>query len=92
MVPSFKVYPDHIEKLKSEICGETSNRELAVMLVQCHYDLSHIAEKLESLAVQKTTEFMILNANQLSRLSDTTAKHFELTSALLEDEAKKVSK
>lgn len=93
LVPTYKVYPEHIEKLKIDICGETKNRELAVMLVQCHYDLSHVAEKLAALVElgSKSGEFISLNAKQLARVADSTAKHFELTAAILEAEVEKFS-
>jgi hypothetical protein len=93
LVPSYKVYPEHIEKLKIEICGETKNRELAVMLVQCHYDLSHVAEKMASLVQMgsKSGDFISLNAKQLARVADSTVKHFELTATILETEIEKFS-
>ncbi len=58
IIPSYSLYPDFLEKTKIEINSYFRNSQLVRDIGHCHFELSHISERLKN------------TKDELSRFSD----------------------
>jgi hypothetical protein len=89
--PSFAVYPSFLEVQKNEICALSKNYDLVLKVVECHFNLCHLKEMMDS--IEKTVvqanevRYLIENMKSVGVLAKSSAVLFETTARQLADEA-----
>lgn len=74
LIPSFSLYPNFLEKSKIDIHSFFRNKDIVRIVSECHFEISHINERLSSLKNRSQNESTIQG---LKKLVETNIERFE---------------
>lgn len=95
-IPTFSFYPDHIGRIKQDLCTYRKNSGIIKQVTKCHFELNHISERLnhqkDILRSEYDSELMIQNIEGFNILINNGIKLFTEAIEVLNKEILEVSK
>ena len=96
IIPTFGFYPDHIGRLKQDLCAFQMNHDIIKLVTICHFELTHISERLnhqkDILRSEYDSKLMIKNTEGFNILLQKGIKLFTEAIEGLNTELLEVSK
>lgn len=93
IIPSYSIYPNLLEKSKSEIMSFHRNADLIEEISLCHYELCHVLERLNKFKNPKQGDSLIkINAESFMVLVETCFSEFESLNTNIKDRMKEIRK
>lgn len=91
VVPSYSIYPNLLEKSKSEIMSFHRNADLIEQVSKCHYELCHVLERLNKFKNPKQGDALIaLNAQGFMDLVENCFSKFETLNTNIKEQMNEI--
>jgi hypothetical protein len=95
-IPTYSLYPSFLEQAKLNLSGFNKNPDIVKSVGQCHFELSHIQQRLEQMKIELRTatipDALISNVKGLKNLVEVNIKLFETVLSELKKEVKQLKK
>lgn len=92
LIPTYSLYPTFLEQAKLNLSSFNKNPELVKRVGHCHFELSHIQQRLElmktELRMKKNSHVLILNVGGFKALVESNVTEFNLVISELKKEVK----
>ena len=96
LIPTYSLYPSFLEQAKLNLSNFNINPELVKRVGHCHFELSHIQQRLElmksELRTKDNSPVLIANVGGFKALVDSNISEFNLVISELKKELKQLKK